>query len=50
MTGLMNQQYAHLAGLMLGHALGAEVLLPPAVCRNSFGAGAGVRSCYCLRL
>ena len=38
----MNQQYAHLAGLMLGHALGAEVLLAPAVCRSSFGVIAGV--------
>jgi hypothetical protein len=37
----MNQQYAHLAGLMLGRALGAEVLLTPAVCRSSFGTRAG---------
>lgn len=35
-TGLINQHYSHVAALSLASALGAEVVLPPAVCRDSF--------------
>lgn len=35
--GLINQHYAHIAALSLATALGAEVVLPPAFCRDSFG-------------
>ena len=35
-AGLINQQYSHIAAFALAAALGAEVVLPPAVCRDSF--------------
>ncbi|PSC70539.1 alternative oxidase [Micractinium conductrix] len=35
-TGLINQQYSHIAAFALAAALGAELVLPPAVCRDSF--------------
>lgn len=35
-TGLMNQQYSHLAAFSLAATLGAEIVLPPAVYRDSF--------------
>lgn len=35
-TGLINQQYSHIAAFTLAAALGAELVLPPAVCRDSF--------------
>lgn len=36
-TGLINQHYSHIAALTLAAELGAEVVLPPAACRDSFG-------------
>lgn len=36
-TGLMNQHYCHIAAFALAAALGAEIVLPPAAKRNSFG-------------
>lgn len=35
-AGLINQQYSHIAAFALAAALGAELVLPPAVCRDSF--------------
>lgn len=35
-TGLINQHYSHIAAFTLAAALGAELVLPPAVCRDSF--------------
>ena len=35
-TGLINQQYSHIAAFALGAVLGAELVLPPAVKRDSF--------------
>lgn len=35
-TGLINQHYSHIAAFSLAAALGAELILPPAVCRDSF--------------
>lgn len=35
-TGLINQHYSHVAAFSLAAALGAELVLPPAVCRDSF--------------
>ncbi|RMZ53967.1 hypothetical protein APUTEX25_002544 [Auxenochlorella protothecoides] len=35
--GLINQQYSHLSAFILATALRAEVVLPPACFRNSFG-------------
>uniref|UniRef100_A0A1D2A093 O-fucosyltransferase family protein n=1 Tax=Auxenochlorella protothecoides TaxID=3075 RepID=A0A1D2A093_AUXPR len=35
-TGLINQHYSHIAAFSLASVLGAEVVLPPAVCRDSF--------------
>ncbi|KAK9785429.1 hypothetical protein WJX73_009533 [Symbiochloris irregularis] len=35
-TGLINQQYSHIAAFALATALGAEIVLPPAVKRDSF--------------
>jgi hypothetical protein len=34
--GLLNQHYSHVAALALAVALGADVLLPPGVKRDSF--------------
>ena len=34
--GLINQQYSHIAAFSLAAALGAELVLPPAICRDSF--------------
>ena len=36
-TGLINQQYSHIAAFALAAALDSELVLPPAVQRNSFG-------------
>lgn len=36
-TGLINQHYSHIAAFSLAAVLGAELVLPPAVCRDSFG-------------
>jgi hypothetical protein len=36
-TGLINQHYSHIAAFSLAATLGAELILPPAVCRDSFG-------------
>lgn len=36
-TGLMNQQYSHVAAFALAISLGAEIVLPPAATRDSFG-------------
>ena len=35
-TGLINQHYSHIAAFTLAATLGAELVLPPAVCRDSF--------------
>ena len=35
-TGLINQHYSHVAAFALAATLGAEIVLPPAVCRDSF--------------
>ena len=35
-TGLINQHYSHIAAFSLAAMLGAELVLPPAVCRDSF--------------
>ena len=35
-TGLINQHYSHIAAFSLAAVLGAEIVLPPAVCRDSF--------------
>ena len=35
-TGLINQQYSHIAAFALAAVLGAELVLPPAVKRDSF--------------
>lgn len=35
-TGLINQHYSHIAAFSLSHVLGAELVLPPAVKRDSF--------------
>jgi hypothetical protein len=35
-TGLINQHYSHIAAFSLAAVLGAELVLPPAVCRDSF--------------
>ena len=35
-TGLINQHYSHIASISLAAVLGAEVVLPPAVKRDSF--------------
>ena len=35
-TGLINQQYSHISAFSLAFALGAELVLPPAACRDSF--------------
>jgi hypothetical protein len=35
-TGLINQHYSHIAAFALATVLGAELVLPPAVCRDSF--------------
>lgn len=37
-TGLINQQYSHIAAFILSSAIGAELVLPPALMRNSFGS------------
>ena len=36
-TGLINQHYSHIASFVLAAVLGAEVVLPPAAKRDSFG-------------
>ena len=36
-TGLMNQHYSHIAAFTLAAAVNAELVLPPAVQRDSFG-------------
>lgn len=36
-TGLTNQQYCHVAAFALAAATGAELVLPPAAKRDSFG-------------
>jgi hypothetical protein len=36
-AGLINQHYSHIAAFSLAAVLGADVVLPPAVCRDSFG-------------
>ena len=36
-TGLINQHYSHIAAFTLAALVGAELVLPPAVCRDSFG-------------
>lgn len=36
-AGLINQQYSHIAAFALAAVLGAEVVLPPAAKRDSFG-------------
>ena len=35
-TGLINQQYSHIAAFSLAAVLGAEIVLPPAAKRDSF--------------
>ena len=35
-TGLINQHYSHIAAFSLSAVLGAELVLPPAVKRDSF--------------
>lgn len=35
-TGLINQHYSHISAVMLSAMLGAELVLPPAVKRDSF--------------
>ena len=35
-TGLINQQYSHIAAFALAAVLGAEIVLPPAAKRDSF--------------
>ncbi|GAB4814797.1 hypothetical protein N2152v2_001843 [Parachlorella kessleri] len=35
-TGLINQQYSHIAAFTLAAVLRADIVLPPAVCRDSF--------------
>lgn len=35
-SGLINQQYSHIAAFTLAAALGSELVLPPAVQRDSF--------------
>ena len=37
-TGLINQQYSHIAAFALGSAIGADLVLPPALMRDSFGS------------
>lgn len=36
-TGLINQHYSHIAAFVLSYALRSEIVLPPAVQRDSFG-------------
>ena len=37
-SGLINQVYSHIAALVLASALRAELILPPALMRNSFAS------------
>lgn len=37
-TGLINQHYSHIAALALASRIGADVVLPPAAVRDSFGS------------
>ena len=37
-TGLINQHYSHIAAFTLASAIGAELVLPPALQRDSFGS------------
>jgi len=37
-AGLINQLYSHIAAFILASTMGAEVVLPPALMRNSFGS------------
>jgi len=37
-TGLINQHYSHIAALALATRIGADVVLPPAAVRDSFGS------------
>ena len=50
-SGLINQQYSHIAAFALAAALGAEIVLPPAVCRDSFAhyfRCVSVSGCVCV--
>ena len=37
-AGLVNQYYSHIAAFILAFSIAAEVVLPPALMRNSFGS------------
>ena len=37
-TGLFNQMYAHIAAWILADVLGADVIMPPSLYRNSYGS------------
>ena len=38
LTGLINQLYSHIAAIMLARAMGAELVLAPAMHRDSFNS------------
>jgi hypothetical protein len=40
-AGLINQMYSHIAAVMLARAMGAELVLPAAMHRDTFNASCG---------